>query len=712
MIGIRDFKGALPKLASRLLPANYATEATDVNVDEGKLVPMRASALSERLSTPRQTIYRHGGEWLNWPTIVNAVPGPVATDRLYLTGDGVPKVRIGGTTYPLRLDRPVARPVAALRKGTEQIQIENRQRSLLNGNSAGPTTSGLFFNITVVGGKATITITHGTGLTPATWKTIIENIRYSASTMVPGVRVVRIAKIRDNGGQQYDAYRNPIGSDARYIDDIVSVIRVGGTALNPTYPAAAAQDGTDEAGVNDPPTITATPLNPTWTTGDAQVALFSGVTISTVEAAQLIVEVQITIDGIASGVFDPANHETLVYAYTYVTVLDEESPPSILSLPINWSGGQSVAITGMSSPPGGRGIDRKRIYRSQTSAGGQTELFLIAEVPAATPTFFDEVDSLPLQEPISTVDFESPPDNLEGLVAMPNGMMAAYVGRELFFCEPYKPHAWPSVYTLTVDKPIMGLAAFGSSLAILTTGNPYVAEGAHPAAMRMDKLDVAYPCIAKRSVVDLGYAVAYASLEGLVVIDNAGARLATEGLFTRRQWRADLNIGTAIASHHEGRYLLSYVVPGGAGERKTVMIDLRDQTPYVLSVSDEATAFFADAEGGATYVLEADGRNINHFDQVFGGLRSYSWASKDFTLPNPVNFGAIRIDAASMGLPSIAVQVWADDILRATITKANSIERLPSGFTARKWKIKIAGNMAVSAVYLAGTPGEIARMEL
>ena len=58
----------------------------------------------------------------------------------------------------------------------------------------------------------------------------------------------------------------------------------------------------------------------------------------------------------------------------------------------------------------------------------------------------------------------------------------------------------------------------------------------HPDNMRMERIEVNYPCNAKRSIVDLGYSVAYSTSEGLVQVDQSGARLVTRGLFTQRQW--------------------------------------------------------------------------------------------------------------------------------------------------------------------------------
>ena len=116
-----------------------------------------------------------------------------------------------------------------------------------------------------------------------------------------------------------------------------------------------------------------------------------------------------------------------------------------------------------------------------------------------------------------SLSYNTPPDELEGLIALPNGMMAAYVGKKLYFSVPYQPHAWPEKYVLTVEHEIMGLGAMGTSIVVTTEAHPYLVSGSTPESMVSQKIEQNLACINKRSVVDLGYAIAYASNNGLVV---------------------------------------------------------------------------------------------------------------------------------------------------------------------------------------------------
>lgn len=73
----------------------------------------------------------------------------------------------------------------------------------------------------------------------------------------------------------------------------------GGTTA---FSTGTAQATLAVTAINDAPTLTATPINPSFTENGSAVDLFSAVSISTVEAGQAIAELQFTV----TNVFDPA----------------------------------------------------------------------------------------------------------------------------------------------------------------------------------------------------------------------------------------------------------------------------------------------------------------------------------------------------------------------------------------------------------------------
>lgn len=447
-----------------------------------------------------------------------------------------------------------------------------------------------------------------------------------------------------------------------------------------------------------------------------------------------------------------------LYVRTFVTAFDEESEPSPVSNEVYWKPGQTVTLSGLSAAPAGRNITKERFYRSQTSTTG-TQLFFIAERAVSTANFVDTIAVDAIQEPLPSLDWNAPPDDLTGLVSGPNGLMAAFRGKEVYFCEPYRPHAWPEKYVLTTDYPVVGLAWFNGSLAIVTTGVPYIATGTAPENMVMQKTELNLPCINPSSIVDLGYSVAYASHDGLVLISASGTQVATSNLFTRDDWLR-FNPVSMIAGQYNGRYFASYSYLDINGQEfnGSFIIDLSGQQSFLIRTDIQADAMFYDIPTGVLYMLV--GSEIYEWDALSEPYALQTWKSKLFVLPRPTNFGAILVEADntitdqqlqaiqdeidriiaanaliyaqdSIGgdlggsmlgefevngdmletVPTISrtvsVSVYADRKLVATVGKINQMARLPSGFKAALWEVEVSSDTPITQITLAGTGQEL-----
>lgn len=575
VIKLTGFTGEAPRVTPRLLPQTGAQVAQSVRLEDGELSPFRKPYLAHELVgvTPGtvKTIYRHLGEWLHWSTVVHAVPGPVAQDRLYYTGDGVPKMRIGTDVYPLKVPAPAA-------------------------------------------------------------------------------------------------------------------------ALT----ATAAPPGTV--------------------------------------------------------------YETRLYVFTYVTAYGEESEPSPASNEINVSPGVTVNLTGFGAVPAGRNITKQRIYRSVTGASGSAAFYFIAERNASSADFSDSVPQESFTEPLPSLDWTPPVDTLSGLVTMPNGMMAAFSGKDLYFCEPFRPHAWPEKYALATDYDIVALAAYGTTLVVGTKGNPYLVSGTSPDTMVMEKLELNMPCLSSSGMIDLGYAVAYPSYDGLVVVQGGGANLATKDLLTRDQWlkyKPDL----MACGQFYGRFFASYDYDDvdGSNHQGTVIFDLSGSQPFLIRSQHRADAFFYELTSGALYMLIGNG--IYEWDSRYSIRDVFTWRSKAFMSPAPTSFGAILFEvdprddldavlafeaalAAAIASneaafavgplsgdlngsalntyeingdklvplpsgPTVNVNVYADGKFLATVSRAGRMQRLPGGRSARQWEIEVTGNVPVLEIAMATTGQEL-----
>lgn len=450
------------------------------------------------------------------------------------------------------------------------------------------------------------------------------------------------------------------------------------------------------------------------------------------------------LTAVASGTLDVAAQQTIVYSYTYLTSYDEESEPAPLSNEVVRSPGMEVTLTGFVAPPTDRNYNRIRLYRSQTSLSGSTELYFIAEIalPVPSPSYIDLPEESPIQEVIGTMYYNAPPDDLQGIIALPNGMMAGFAGNKLYFSEPYLPHAWPEKYIQTTNYDIVGLGAFGRSIVIMTKGTPYIATGITPDAMAMELIEVNYPCINKRGIVDLGYAVAYPSSDGLVLVSPDGAKIVTRQLFTRHQWQ-QLNPETMIASQYDGRYVAcySYVDRAGVTQRGTMIIDMTGEQAFLTRTDFYTNYMFHEPGTGRLYVL--DGDKAKQWDAPNMPYMQMEWRSKQIILDGPINMGASMIDVdqveqlQNQPLPTITVEdatfiseglpagvtpgsiyiessdpefqavVYADGSPIRTFSDMNKVARLPGGFLARTWEVAVKGRQPVSSIYLAWSPSEL-----
>jgi len=576
VIKLAGFTGEAPRITPRLLPATGAQIALDVRLEDGQLAPFRkpfpVTSLAGATSGTVKTIYRHLTDWLYWTVPVHAVPGPVAQDRLYYTGDGVPKMRVGSTVYPLAVPAPTVK----------------------------------------------LTATNGGSLTSITY--------------------------------------------------------------------------------------------------------------------------------------------TRLYVYTFVTDFGEETEPSPISDDLTYSPGNTITLSGFQAAPAGRNITKQRIYRSQTGTSGGTQLYFIAERAASTANYVDNIPVNDFSEPLPSLEWNPPVDDLAGLVSMPNGMMAAYSGKNLYFCEPYRPHAWPEKYSLSTDYDITGLACYGNTLVVGTKGNPYLAGGTTPDTMVMEKMELNMPCLNPQGMVDLGYSICYPSHDGLVQAQNGSANVITANLMTRDKWM-ELNPETMVCGQFYGRFFGSYKYTDtdGLDVEGTLIVDLTGDSPFIIRSQHRADAFFYDVVSGSLFMVI--GTNVYEWDSKQSVNDVYTWRSKEFVLPAPTSFGAVMFEldkrtnpdavlafeaalsaaeAANalimaqptiggtlneslvntypingdqlMPMPSgphVSVTIYADGELYANVAHSGKMQRLPGGKLARLWEIEIAGNTNVVEFVMAGTAQEL-----
>ena len=394
------------------------------------------------------------------------------------------------------------------------------------------------------------------------------------------------------------------------------------------------------------------------------------------------------------------------YIFTYVSFYGEEGQPNnaVVSQIVNVHSDQPVTVNFPVNPTGPYNILKKRLYRSDSSGVFR----FVADVSINSDAVVDSTTEANLGEEIPTSTFAAPPDEitadhpdgpLQGLVSLPNGILAGFSGQTVSFSEAFQPHAFPIEYRLTMKSDVVALAPLNTGLLVLTKEKPAMIQGLDPKAMSMIEVDSTLSCVSKRSVVDMGESVLYASPDGLVMATDNGMRLITESVLNRDQWQA-LNPETILGFQYEGHYIGFY---NDGSESKGFIFDPRGGKNSYIKLDFYATAGFNDLENDELYLVVAG--SVVKFAQ--GSSLSYTWRTKEFYTQRPVNPGVAKVNCDSYS-PNPTLKLYADGVLKHTETvTSSSIFRLPSGYKANQFEIELSGSVPINEVCLYEEVGEI-----
>lgn len=383
------------------------------------------------------------------------------------------------------------------------------------------------------------------------------------------------------------------------------------------------------------------------------------------------------------------------YVVTLISRFGEEGAPSLASNIIErWDliegapAGGNVELTLPSIPSGSYDIVTKRIYRAESSGVYQ----YVADVSAATSQYSDSITSAQLGRSLPSVEWDMPDARLQGLTALPGGILAGFFDNTLCLSEAYLPHAWPVAYQLAFKDNIVAIGATSSGLIVATQGQPYLVSGSSPEAMSPMQLDVDQPCLSARSLVDMGEYIIYAGHDGLVAAGGRDARVVTAEVFTREQWQA-LNPSSMHAYRYDGRYLAFY--EGGC------MVFTPGEGVEFLDIN--ASGGYYDIAAGTLYLIQ--GSTISAWGQ--GDAMTFTWRSRlHEAAPGSAGFSCGKVIASNYPVRLI---IWADgnQVMDAEIVSP-SMFRLPPGYTlCRDWELEIQGTNEVQSMQIATSPSEL-----
>jgi hypothetical protein len=337
---------------------------------------------------------------------------------------------------------------------------------------------------------------------------------------------------------------------------------------------------------------------------------------------------------------------TRSYVYTFVSAYGEEGAPSP---PVTASGAATGtwALTGLQTSvpsPSHYNLITTRIYRTVASANS-VDYFWVADISFGTATYNDTA-----QDPVVALNFTMasltwlpPPATLMGLCVHPGGFLIGFSGRDLYMSVPYQPHAWPVQNIQTCQTEIVGVAVVNNMIMVTTTSHPYFAEGMSPDAVTLQKIDSIDPCVSRRSIATtiggnvLPGGVYYASPQGIVLASAGTTQLVSYPLFTREEWQNFFSPTTVQAVP----YGLQYIAFDNSASG---FIYSPAETLAPLTTLDRFSGVQTiqiDQYTGDVYLIQNN--QVRLWDPPTSTPYEYTWQSKEFDLPNPVNFGAMRL---------------------------------------------------------------------
>jgi hypothetical protein len=295
------------------------------------------------------------------------------------------------------------------------------------------------------------------------------------------------------------------------------------------------------------------------------------------------------------------------------------------------------------------------LYRTVTTDNGTSFLFVTSQ-PFGTAFYVDSLEDAALSNALNTSDWAPPPTNMQGILALPNGIYAGFFGNQLALSAQGVQHSYPVSYRLTFDTAVVAIGNVDTMVVVATKSFPYIAYGTTPDSYSESKIEAPHPCQSKRSLAYLrGVGVAYSTADGLVAIAGPGrANLVTQGLFTDREWKA-LNPSSHISAVKDDRYFCWYQTSNASGGTTT---------PTVLQSTDQvvnqtyggvytAQLILNGVQSGSTIVVGFAGASL--VQSVADGQGTYQAAALDGALGVSADVGIFVLTGAVAGTHTITL---------------------------------------------------------
>lgn len=456
--------------------------------------------------------------------------------------------------------------------------------------------------------------------------------------------------------------------------------------------------------------------------------------------------------------------EARSYVYTYVSAYGEEGPPSPPTVLTGWSNG-TWTIDLFQPPPDQLGVTRNlqtiNLYRTVTGTGGATTYFFVASLPITTAQYTDTItdDIVVTNLQLTSQLYTPPPEDLQGICLMPNGMMVGFRDNEIWFCQPYLPHAWPPSYVITCEYPIVGIGVSGTSVVAATLGAPYIAQGTSPGSVSALQIQHSEPCIARGSVLGNSDGVYYASPNGLILVNPSSGTVTntTEIWITREKWQQLTPQKNTRAVFFVSTYFALGCTRDGdnsvAQEGYTVELNSADANSFTIwpqagghrlgfsqltSPNEDLDVLNVRLDNWSGVCLVFYAGNVYQYDftDPASTMHPYKWVSKLYQQKSKKNFEAFRtwfdIPPGTQAQNPVANTAPTDDpswdtlqsgqyaivkvycsgklVTAREIRYPQQLHRILDGFKGETWQFEIQARVPISNVQVGTSVKALAKM--
>jgi hypothetical protein len=373
----------------------------------------------------------------------------------------------------------------------------------------------------------------------------------------------------------------------------------------------------------------------------------------------------------------------------------------------------------------------------------------VAEIGPDETTFTDMLTDEDLAETMPGMFWLPPSSELRDLTELPGGILAAHDGIQVWLSEEFKPYAWPVANRFAVMDGIVAMAASQRTLFALTDSRVYALTVESPSAAYTTILDGLAPCLGRHGVVSSPLGVLFPSKDGLYLAaqGSASPQNVTEGLINEEEWQA-FNPPSFLAAWFDTTYMAYYEKKDG--ERGALLLDFgADNQARMRLLGEYGTALqVVPSQRRVVSTMQSGKSEMLGVYRMFEGQGNmyFSWRSKKFVFPAPVNMAALIVEGGGMDTPPAKgtivfwggyidgqmcgeepfggeqsdrfpgmdayadgfVTVFGDGKERAKCpVRFDRIMPMPAGYTARVFELEISSQRPVRRMALAATTGEL-----